>query len=681
MVLADISLTMLLLAGKAKAPAAQASELLSADADSKTAAPSATAPSHQAHQASGYPNPESLSTDTAQPTTAPQESAHKSFNGVSTSQSDLLSDPVDRDGSSPAGTNRTPHRPESLAINNSQQQTAPKAPVQYLPPAGQSPAPSSLASSPMQSPRPRSAASEAESVPVAATTSSGQSSRAQSPSVQYRPPQSHSSQQAFSQQLRAALTSPGKPPAQTHRDPSPQKQATQSPTGQINGLPGSAVHSPAAQDPSAFPRDSSAGHPASSSRPGSVNPSQPPSVMSDMTNAMVRPSPASPGPRPGYAPSRQPDSSTTSTGHSPRPTAPGSQQLADRRAAAAAAAAAALTGPPKAASHVPQLRLSSVPSSHNSPVPSARAASPFEQAAAALAPLAAAGKGKQGSSADAWPAAARALSPSSPHADAAVPTSPPVTTPVRKPPGLPSPVPAAHDQGSADLDSVISSDRWPDQVSGKSETSSNPRSPKKKAIKVPAVVAPLPPPTASASAAVSEALSDTASDEGSSLGERQSISSSQPLDQSAAAIAARLEKERAQQLKQEAKHLASKQRAAARERQRIAEQDRRQQEEHAARKAARARQKAEREGLTGPSLHPPVGGFREPHDIDRPHRAPRDYDDAPPQQAPKSYPLGQTHTPKAQARLACLSAAMSLMQRLISCLGYLSHLLHQQPAS
>ena len=426
-----------------------------------------------------------------------------------------------------------------------------------------------------------------------------------------------------------------------------------------SGVPISSAHSPAAQDPAASPQRGHIVQPASLSRPGSATPSQSASVMSDMTNAMMRPAPASPGSRPGHTSSaRQPDSAGAA-GHSPRPTAASSQQPIDRRAAAAAAAAAAaLTGPPKgstAAAHVPQLglRVTSTAATHLSPPPSSRGASPFERAAATLPPLAANGKGKQASSPDNRPADVH--SPASPQGEAAVPTSPPVTTPVRKPPGLPSPVPAVHGQGSADLDSVISSDRWPDQVSTKSETSSNPCSPKK-GIKVPAVVPPLPLPTASASASavVSEAMSETASEDGSSLGDRQSISSSQPLDQSAAAIAARLERERAQQRKQEAKHLASKQRAALKRQQDIADQDRRQQEEHAWKAEQKAKAIADKAPLTAPGLHPllstpfdpPASGIREPREVDRPRRGPRDFDDAASQQAPKSYPTaGVRHVP------------------------------------
>ena len=658
-------------AGKAKASAltAMANETLpaSADIDPKNAAPCVAAPqppSHQAHQANGHTSTESLSLGTAQPSAAPQESTHKSPDGVSTSQSSP-SDPADRPNSPPAasGHNTLASCPQSPVQSSSQPQSASEAPVQHLP----SPVPSTLASSPRQSPRPRSAAFEADSVPEASSAPvpasvPDQSSRAQSPLLQNRPSQSPSSQQAFSQQLRAALTPAGKPPAQTHSDCSPQKQSAQppaTPKGQqplhLSGVPSSSAHSPAAQDPAASPQRSHLLQPAGSSRPGSATSSQSASVMSDMTNAMMRPAPASPGFRLGHT--RQPDSAGAA-GHSPRPTAASSQQPIDRRAAAAAAAAAAaLTGPPKgstAAAHVPQPRPTSSVASHFSPPPSARGASPFEQAAATLPPLAAVGKGKQASSPDDKPADVQ--SHGSPQGEAAVPTSPPVTTPVRKPPGLPSPVPAVHGQGSADLDSVISSDRWPDQVSTKSETSSNPRSPKK-GIKVPAVVPPLPLPTASASAsaAVSEAMSGTPSEDGFSLGDQQSISSSQ-LDQSAAAIAIRLEREREQQRKQEAKHLISKQRAAQKRQQQIADQDRRQQEEHAWRAEQKAKAQADKAALTAPGLHPPVSapfnppvsGMREPREVDRPRRGPRDrdFDDTASQQAPKSYPTaGVRHVP------------------------------------
>lgn len=379
--------------------------------------------------------------------------------------------------------------------------------------------------------------------------------------------------------------------------------------------------------------------------------------MSDMTGAAARPAPTSPSPRPGLASPRQPDNTSQAT----RANASGRQLPADRQAAAAAAAAAALTGPPKAstaAAHATQPRCVNTAATHRSPVQSARGASPFEQSAALPSlPAVSSGppsKSQQASSLDGRPASADVHSPSSAQGDTAVPTLPPVTGPVRKPPGLPSPVPAAQGQGSADLDSVISSDRWPDQVSAKSETSSNPRSPKK-GIKVPAVVPPLPPPTlsASASAAVSEIMSETGSEDGSSFEGTQSISSSQPLDQSAAAIAARLEKERVQQRKQEAKHLASRQRAYAKRQQEIADQDRRQQEEHAHRVALKAKANAEKEALVAPGLHPPVSdsfqppaaGFRDPGADDRPLRGSRDFDDAPPQQAPKSYPAGVRHVP------------------------------------
>lgn len=655
------------IAGKAKASAlaAQANETPPASADVvvKDEAPSGTVtqlPSDQEHQVNAQSKCESLSRDTAQPTAATQVSIHKSSNGVSISQSSP-SDPHDPDDFSSVASDNMASRSQSPVPNVSQPQTALDVPVQQPALAFRSPALFSPASSTMKSPRPRSAASKADSVTEALSghvpsAPSSQSSHAPSPPLHSRAPQ-NPADQAFAQQLRSAL-SPAALQAQSHHEPSPQKQATQHPRAtpkaqhaeQANGMISSSAEAAARPDSPAGPQHASSVHSASPSRPSSASASQPASVMVDLTNAMPRGAPASPGPRSGIASPRQPDQGTHAPGTS--------NHSADRRAAAAAAAAAsaALTGPPKAnvgAGNPLQPPASTQAPAHSSPQQSARSASPFQEAAAGLPPLAAvspAGKGKQTSSSDSSvPVSANAPSPDSAQGEAAVPTSPPVTTPVRKPPGLPSPVPAAQDQGSADLDSVISSDRWGDQVSAKSETSSNPRSPKK-GIKVPAVVAPAPPPTvpATVSAAPSEVMSDVTSQDGSSFGDKQSVTSSQQLDQSDSAIAARLAKEREQQRKQEAKHLAGKQRALDKRQQDIAEQDRRQQEDHAQRAAQKAKVIADKAALTAPRLHPPAAGpfpaapagFREPY------RGIKGFEEAAAKQAPKQYPAaGVKHVP------------------------------------
>ena len=657
---------MLHIAGKAKASAlaAHANETLpaNADVDVKDEAPSASAtqpPSDQEHQVNAQPNSESLSRDTAQPAAAPQVVIHKSPNGVSTLQSSP-SDPRDPDDSpSVASDNMMASRSQSPVPHVSQPPI-----TQQAQQALRSPVPSSLASSPMQSPRPRSAASEADSMPDGSSVHApsapcSQSSHALSASLHSRLPHSPAHQQGFSQQLRSALSSAG---SQSHHDSPLQKQATtQKPPATPRGhkaeqQPSGAISLPPSRpDSPIVPQHSAAVQSASPRRPSFAT--EPASVMVDMTNAMPRGVPTSPGPRSGIASPRQAIPEQGTHGHTAS-----SSQPADRQAAASAAlaAAAAVTGPPKAnaeAAHLPQAQPASTQApAHHSSEQSSRCASPFERAAAALFPLAAvspAGNSKGVSTSDSSrPVSADAASPDRPPQDeAAVPTSPPVTTPVRKPPGLPSPVPAAQDPGSADLDSVISSDRWGDQISAKSETSSNPRSPKK-GIKVPAVVAPAPPPPALAppvSVAPSEIMSDVVSEDGSSFEEdKQSVSSSQ-LDHSAAAVAARLAKEREQQLKQEAKHLAGKERAAAKRRQEIAEQDRRQQEEHARRAQAKAAAAAEKAALNNPGLHPSAARpFAAPHPagVREPYRGLKGLDEAAAKQAPKQYPAaGVKHVP------------------------------------
>jgi len=253
------------------------------------------------------------------------------------------------------------------------------------------------------------------------------------------------------------------------------------------------------------------------------------------------------------------------------------------------------------------------------------------------------------------PAAVKAISvgteaPVSPAEESAVPSSPPVTTPVRKPPGLPSPVTHLSGQDSADLDdAAISSDRWADQVSSKSDTASNPRSPTQ--VAAPSHPAQPSQPAPLAGTAWSDALSESASDDGSQVS--QLTGNGEPLDMSKAAVAERLAREQKQQREQEAKHLASKARAAKRRAKEIAEQDRRQQEEHAARAEAKARQrreKAEKEALAGRSIAGPFQGVSSSRgaalrgaSTSREER--RDYDEDLPQQAPKSYPAGVRHVP------------------------------------
>lgn len=660
------------LAGKAKASAlaAQATETLpaaTADVDCKDEASPATAiqpPSDQENQANVQSNSESLSLDTAQPSAATQVSTQKSSNGMSTSQSSPLHPHDPDDSPSASSDNMKASRSQSPVPNVSQPpQAASDSPVQPAL-ALRSPVPSSPASSLTHSPRPRSAASEADSVPeaspvLAQSASSSPSSRAPSPSLHNRASHSPATQQAFSQQLRSALSPAGSLQGQSHHDPSPQQQATYTPPATPRGQQAepsaatrSSAGSPVRQDPPAGSHYSSAVQSASPSRPSSANSLQPASVMADMTNAMPRSSPASPGPpRSGLASPRQADQGAHAHAAS-------TTQAGDRRAAtaAAAAAAAALTGPPKAnagGAHAPLPRPASTAPSYHALAPPARSVSAFEQAAAALPPLAAAafpaGKGKPPSSSDNRPASADAYTAASAQGQTAAPTLAPGTAPVGKPPGLPSPVPATQDQGSADLDSVISSDRWPDQVSAKSETSSNPRSPKKE-IKVPAVMAPAPPPTAPPTAPAppaSENMSDMVSQDGSSGGDRHSDTSNQSQDQSKAAIAARLEKEREQQRKQEAKHLLAKERAAARRQQEIAEQDRRQQEDHARKAQLKANQLlADKTGTTAPGLHGAAPYKAAPAGFREPFRGGKGFDETAPRQAPKAYPAaGVRHVP------------------------------------
>ncbi len=592
-----------------------------ADVVSKSTVSPATVsqpPSDQAHQVTGQSNTESP--DTVQPSAAPQASTMKSPEGPSTVQPSL-SAPLSKESSSVEASDEDhlPSRPQLPVQDVSPPQTASQIPVHNPPQAHyRSSVPSSSGSSPMQSPRPRSAASEADSVqdPSSLSVASRHSTRDQSPSLN-RSSQSPSGQQAFSQHLRAALSPAAKPPMQSQ-----------------------AVHS---NGPVSSPSDAAAAaQSAPSSRPGSANAALAPMMLGiDMIAAMSRPSSASPASKSGHASPQQSASSAAGS----RPGSAGSQPQHDGHVTAVPVSGSA-TPAGSAAASLPE-----------SPCFTA-AASPAEQTVEDM--KSADAEPSTSASADAAqedsPTAIKAVSsgmqsPVSPQDDAAVPTSPPVTTPVRKPPGLPSPVPHLQGQDSGDLsDSVISSDRWPDQVSSKSETASNPCSPTKAKASQPAQPAE---PVSLSGASLSGALSEAMSEEGSQAS--QTTSNSQPLDTSAAAVAERLAREQKQQQVQEAKHLAAKLRRDAAKRDAIAAQDKRQQDEHAARAASKARAraaKAEKEALgrpisgpfQGPATNrPPHRG--DPRGEDREYRGPRDLEEAP-VQAPKSYPAqGVRHVP------------------------------------
>ena len=599
-------------AGKSKAVAAPVSDSLSAaaDSDSKATSYSATAPQpcpQQEHQPTGQPN--TKSPDTMQPSAALQASegmstvqsgSSTSLNKESSSQEVSYEDRLPSSSQSPVSDVSPPHSASQILVHHSPQ-------------AHRFSVPSSSASSPMQSPRPRSTASEVDSVNDSSSVSvraatSQHSSRPESPSMQNRPSQSPSSQQAFSQQLRAALSPAAKPPLQSQ------------------------VASSAAPS-------------APSSRPGSANTSQPATVMSDMIAAMSRPSSA--GPKSSRA-------SPQSAGGS-RPASAGRQSqpiLSD------VLVSGSITPDTAAAEPLPQFP-HSASAGASQPSQSPGAVSPIKLAAAALEYVTA---GTSPSAAADIPDNSPGIKPVSAGMQAPVnvqdastmPSSPPVTTPVRKPPGLPSPVPHLSGQASADLESVITSDRWPDQVSSKSETASSPCSP----IKGMAVQSTQPDPSGwnvpLVSGALSGVLSDTLSDDGSQLS--QLTSNSQHQDQSASAIAARLEREQRQQREQEAKHLASKQRAADRRRAEVAAQDARQQAEHAARaeskaKAREAKLRAEAQGrpIAGPFQGPVAR--KDPRVHNSEFRDHEEYEEAP-MQAPKAYPApGVRHVPAHPAPL------------------------------
>ena len=599
-----------------------------ADAAPKVTEPSATESElspDQAHHRTGQTNTESP--DTEQPSAAPQVSTIETSDGVSTVQPGP-SDSVNKDSHSLAATHteRPSSRPQSPVSDACAPLSASQIPVHYAPQELKPSAGSSSASSPMQSPRPRSAASEAESVQdppsPSAAAASLHSSRAQSPSMQTRSSQSSPAQQAYEARLHNALFPTAKPPMQSQA--SQPNRLVSSPSRPPASCPSSAAASPAA------------------------------SAMSDMIAAMSRPSSASPASKSGQV-SPQLSASVASAASS-RPASAGSQQYQPNAHVTEMPVSGTATPARPATQSLPQSpRPASAPASQASLVKPTRAPSAAEQAAQAAMAAITGLRAAPAAVHKAPPAAVKAISvgteaPVSSAEESAVPSSPPVTTPVRKPPGLPSPVTHLSGQDSADLDdAAISSDRWADQVSSKSDTASNPASPTK-------VVAPSHPaqpsqPAPLAGTAWSEALSESASDDGSQVS--QLTGNDQPLDMSKAAVAERLAREQKQQREQEAKHLASKARAAKRRAKEIAEQDRRQQEEHAARAEAKARQrreKAEKEALAGRSIAGPFQGLSSSRGAalrggpaSREER--RDYDKDAPQQAPKSYPAGVRHVP------------------------------------
>jgi len=373
--------------------------------------------------------------------------------------------------------------------------------------------------------------------------------------------------------------------------------------------------------------------------------------MSNMIAAMSRPSSASPASKSGQVSPHL--SGSVSSAASSRPASAGSQQYQPNVHVPEMPVSGTATPARSATQSLPQSpRPASAPASQASLVKPTRATSAAEQAAQAAMAAITGLRAAPAAAHKAPPAAVKAISvgteaPVSPAEESAVPSSPPVTTPVRKPPGLPSPVTHLSGQDSADLDddAAISSDRWADQVSSKSETASNPGSPTQ--VVVPSHPAPPSQPAPLAGTAWSDALSESASDDGSLVS--QLTGNGQPLDMSKAAVAERLAREQKQQREQEAKHLASKARAAKRRAKEIAEQDRRQQEEHAARAEAKARsrrEKAEKEALAGRSIAGPFQGLASSRGAaPRGGSASRDYDEDLPQQAPKSYPAGVKHVP------------------------------------
>ncbi|DBA87580.1 hypothetical protein WJX77_006083 [Trebouxia sp. C0004] len=615
--------------GKAAPTSAPIGDNLPAAAD---AAPKVTVPSatetqlspDQAHHRTGQTNTESP--DTEQQSAAPQASTIETSDGASTVQPGPAHS-VNKD-SHPLDASHTEclsPRPQSPVPDASAPLTASQIPVHYAPQELKPSAESSSASSPMQSPRPRSAASEADSVQdppsPSAAAASLHSARAQLPSMKTRSSQSSPGQQAYEARLHNALSPAAKPPMQSQ-------------ASQPNSLVSSSSRAPA-------------------SCPSSAAASPAASAMSDMIAAMSRPSSASPASKSGQV-SPQLSGSVASAASS-RPVSAGSQQYQPNVHVTEVPVSGTATPARSATQSLLQSpRLVSAPASQAPPVKPNRAPSAAEQAAQAAMAAITGLRAAPVAAHKAPPAAIKAISvgteaPVTPAEESAVPSSPPVTTPVRKPPGLPSPVTHLSGQDSAELDdAAISSDRWADQVSSKSDTASNPGSP----TKVVAASHPTQPsqPAPLSGTAWSEALSESASDDGSHLS--QVTGNGQPLDMSMAAVAERLAREQKQQREQEAKHLASKARAAKRRAKEIAEQDRRQQEEHAARAEAKARQrreKAEKEALAGRSIAGPFQGLSSNRGAalrggpaSREER--RDYDE-PLQQAPKSYPAGVRHVP------------------------------------
>ena len=615
-------------AGKGKAASALASVgdnlPAAADAAPKVTEPSATetqSSPDQAHHRTGQTNTESP--DTEQPSAAPQASTIETSDGAFTVQTGP-SDSVHKHSHSLAAshTERPFSCPQFPVSDASAPLTASQIPVHYAPQELKPSAGSSSASSPMQSPRPRSAASEADSVQdppsPSAAAASLHSSRAQSPSMQTRSSQSSPGQQAYEARLHNALLPTAKPHMQSQA--SQPNRLVSSPSRAPASCPSSAAASPAA------------------------------SAMSDMIAAMSRPSSASPASKSGQV-SPQLSGSVASAASS-RPASAGSQQYQPNVHVPEMLVSGTATPARSATQSLPQSpRPASAPASQASLVKPTRAPSAAEQAAQAAMAAITGLRTAPAAAHKAAPAAVKAISvgteaPVSPAEESAVPSSPPVTTPVRKPPGLPSPVTHLSGQDSADLDeAAISSNRWADQVSSKSDTASSPGSPTQ-------VAAPLHPaqpcqPAPLTGTAWSDALSESASDDGSLVSQLTGIG--QPLDMSKAAVAERLAREQKQQREQEAKHLASKARAAKRRAKEVAEQDRRQQEEHAARAEAKARQrreKAEKEAQAGRSIAGPFQGLASSRGAaPRGSSASRDYDEDLPHQAPKSYPAGVRHVP------------------------------------
>ena len=416
----------------------------------------------------------------------------------------------------------------------------------------------------MPSPRPRSAASDADSVHdeshLPASASASQLSRAKSPAQHPAPVQSPAGQHAFSQQLRNALSPTARALAQ-------QPKASVSPQ---KGLLAPVQPASQSQASSAPPANALSDLISAMSRPSSALPS--PRQSAPASNAASRPASATNGLPYEYLPFMPPNSSVTPTRKAAEPTSAASPVI------------------PAAVSQDSSEALSELLDDQSLQSSSAQSASPV------TAP--------QGGS---LTVSSGRQTPNSTPDDAEVPSSPPVTTPVRKPPGLPSPVPPLHGQDTAaDLDAVIRSDRWPDNVSSKSENTGHADSPSKVKGSLPLQPSSMSVPS----------MSGPLSDDGSQV-------SSQNASETSESKKARLERERKQMLKQEAMHLAGRERIQKREREQrnaaAAAQDKRQQREHAVRVAAKiaadeakaAKAAARAAGLVGYSPQSDRGRSRE----------------------------------------------------------------------